>query len=841
MMRPDTNAPMPAALTRAIEAACGRIAPAWPLDRQIAVNPFWGFIDRPLERTAAELAVLSGAHLLMPRAWYREQWRAQRITERHLATAIARTASPHHVADLVALLDGSAESAPPPRLALVTDAIDAGRDLGHAPSWSEYVVRHISQSCAACFDEGQAQWTPARDAGLYPLWRELGGHDSGPNFLMGLAGFREAVRRLPDDARVLIAEAVSELEIPAEAQERYFTALLCSVGGWAAVCAFRRWDARLTGRDDDQLVHLLAVRLAWELVLARLGDRTVLTPRWRDAIAAWTPAALPVSVGAQQDWVVHHALEIAYQEEVARALATTDPAAHRAEAPSAQVVCCIDVRSEVFRRALEQAAPSIQTLGFAGFFGLPIAYEPLGGVPRAQLPGLLAPAMVVADAGPHRATALDRATNAAGFAHAVKGLARTPGSAFSFVEAAGLGWVASLIRDGFALGRPSGDSLRGPASRTDGLRPELVRDTGSCEPVALAARIDLAAGSLRGMSLTADFAPLLVLLGHGATTENNPQAAGLHCGACGGQTGEVNARAAAALLNDPDVRDGLRTRGIYLAGTHVVPGLHDTTTDEVTLYDLERTPASHRAAVEALEAACRRAGLAARRERADALGLAGCPDAGLDDAVRRRGNDWSEVRPEWGLAGNAAFIVAPRERTRGIHLHGRSFLHEYRWAQDEEFSVLEAIMTAPMIVTHWINMQYYASTVDPLRYGSGNKVLHNVVGGRLGVMEGAGGDLRIGLAFQSVHDGTAWRHEPLRLSVFLEAPAAAIDAIIAKHSLLQDLVGHRWLFLHQIEPASGTVSQWTPTGWLPIESGRELPAPPSDEWLATARWLPSTP
>ena len=184
--------------------------------------------------------------------------------------------------------------------------------------------------------------------------------------------------------------------------------------------------------------------------------------------------------------------------------------------------------------------------------------------------------------------------------------------------------------------------------------------------------------------------------------------------------------------------------------------------------------------------------------------------------MRHRARDWAEVRPEWGLAGNAAFIVAPRGRTRSIDLQGRSFLHDYRWQDDTGYGVLELIITAPMIVTHWINLQYYASVVDPLRYGSGNKVLHNVVGGRIGVMEGAGGDLRIGLARQSVHDGERWMHEPLRLSVFIEAPADAIDAIIAKHDVVRQLVEHEWLFLHRIDTDSGAITQRRREGWVSV-------------------------
>jgi uncharacterized protein YbcC (UPF0753/DUF2309 family) len=133
-----------------------------------------------------------------------------------------------------------------------------------------------------------------------------------------------------------------------------------------------------------------------------------------------------------------------------------------------------------------------------------------------------------------------------------------------------------------------------------------------------------------------------------------------------------------------------------------------------------------------------------------------------------------------------------------MDLGGRAFLHEYVWEKDEGFGILELIMTAPMVVANWINMQYYGSVVDNKRFGSGNKVLHNVTGGAIGVLEGNGGDLRTGLPLQSLHDGRSWVHEPLRLSVFIEAPQAAMDDIIARHDLVRQLVENGWLHLLRI-------------------------------------------
>jgi uncharacterized protein YbcC (UPF0753/DUF2309 family) len=796
------------ALAEAVERACARIAPTWPLDRFIAVNPFWGCVDTPLPEVSARLTALSGSRLLMPRDWYREQWRAGRFQVRHLREVLAWAGSPRTVEQLTALLE--TEPPPPPRRARVMDVLDAERDLVHEMSWRDFVTHSLSQFCAAFFDEGQAQLGPTRAEGLYASWHRQAREDRSPELLMGLRTWRDFVRELPGDASALLPAALEALDIPPSESEAYLTALLLDINGWAAWCAYQRWNARLAGRDDGHIVELLAIRLAWEWLLHRAGGPG-LALRWRSAMAGWSALDSMARAAQADDWLFQRALERAYQDALCRQLPAGLAARPASAPPAVQAVFCIDVRSEVFRRALELQSPTLQTRGFAGFFGLPIEYQPLGSAAsRPQLPGLLAPRLRATDTGAPSGLGARRALRL-DLGAAWKHFKTSAVSGFSFVESLGLFQGVKLVGDSLGLTRPApAPELAGLSAAEHALlKPRLAGDALSSD-----ARCELAAGILRAMSLTRDFARLVVLVGHGSQTTNNPHAAGLDCGACCGQTGEVNARAVAALLNEPEVRAGLGARAIDVpASTRFVAGLHDTTTDRVTLFDLDEVPGSHQADVSALRAWLDEAGHWARAERAPSLGLAGLDGPELREAVVARARDWAQVRPEWGLANNAAFIVAPREHCRHIDFAGRAFLHDYRWEDDPELAILELIMTAPMVVTHWINFQYYASTVDNVRYGSGNKVLHNVVGGHLGVFEGNGGDLRIGLPLQSLHDGTRWVHTPLRLSVFIEAPRPAIEAVLRKHAKVRELVENEWLYLFQLDAEQASVHAYAHGAW----------------------------
>jgi len=354
------------------------------------------------------------------------------------------------------------------------------------------------------------------------------------------------------------------------------------------------------------------------------------------------------------------------------------------------------------------------------------------------------------------------------------------------------------------------DDLAGLPKRVHArCRPELVG-------LDVAAKTDFAARVLHAMGLTRRLAPLVLLVGHGSQSANNARAAALDCGACCGQTGEVNARVLARILNAPAVRAGLAARGVTVpADTVFVAALHNTTTDEIEGFDLDLLPPTARTTWDRLQAVFAHATDQVRRERATRLGLdPRAPSAQLLEQLRRRANDGAQTRPEWGLAGNAAFIIAPRWRSLGAVLDGRCFLHDYDTTLDADGSVLELLMTAPMLVTHWINWQYHASTCDPVHLGSGNKLLHNVVGGCIGVFEGNGGDLRIGLSKQSLHDGERWMHEPLRLTVVIDAPQEAIERVIDRHRVVRQLLDNGWLHLWRFEGQA--LRQYAAGAWQPV-------------------------
>ena len=754
-----------AGLMNAAEAAARAIPPAFPLDATVAVNPFLGQSGEDLATASARLARVAGVKITRPRADYAAEVGAGRITEDDLAVALIACRSPIKPADLARLKASlTAISAAPRMLPTVADL--AARATG--TDWPSVIARSFGLWAAGHFDRGQALWSTAPLRGAFAAWREWASLDLTPE-IAGLTGFCAHVAGCDDAPERVILRAANRLGL-SENAETAFHRLLMDLGGWSQHARWLLWEAELKGQSDMTIIDLLAIRLLWEEAL--LAHVPQVAADWAQAVVAHAAPVQP-STDEVTDAILQDAAERAHQRKLDAALSGPKVTAGR---PALQAAFCIDVRSEVFRRALESQSPGVETIGFAGFFGLFLQHRAHGTEElQVHLPVLLNPAMTSTG---HAAPEVELATRIAARTTRAWGRFRQAAvSSFAFVEAAGPAYSWKLVRSALAL--PPSEQPPEPAPRIEGgLSAEAKAATG--------------AAVLKAMSMTTNHARLVLLLGHGGQTTNNPHESAYHCGACAGQTGEVSARLLAQLLNDPETRAGLPAQGITLAqDTVFLAGLHDTTTDRIALFRDDPAPA-HAADIAQAEDWLAHAGALARTERA--LRLPGA----TADAIGQRALNWAEVRPEWGLAGCAAFIAAPRPATAGADLAGRAFLHNYDWQADAGFGTLELILTAPVVVASWISLQYYGSSVAPEAFGGGNKLIHNVVGG-IGVVQGNGGMLRPGLPWQTVHDGAQLAHEPLRLSVLVQAPRAAIIDVLARHDGVRALFDNGWLHLFVLE------------------------------------------
>jgi uncharacterized protein YbcC (UPF0753/DUF2309 family) len=763
-------------LFAAAETAIAQIPPAFPLTATVAVNPFLGQVGEDRATAAARLERAGGLRIAQSREAYAAMIDSGTITDGDLgAPAAAYGLS-------IDTLRKGARAATPAAVPLPTVAALASAATG--TDWAEFAEDRIGLWAAAHFDTGQALWPPLQGS-AFASWRAFASRDLTP-VIAGLSGFNDFAARLPDDATEALAAAATVLELTPEAAPGYFHRLLMTLGGWAQYARSTGWLAERDGGRDGTCMGLLAIAATWEAAILM---------RWRDAIGeAWQEAlsayAAPLEPTTDQriDAALQEAADRAAERRLADTFLSPVESGPRADRPAIQAAFCIDVRSEVLRRALESTDGDVETLGFAGFFGLATSHRPAtSDIVEARAPVLLNPGLETSEMMPEDVAAqtriLHRATRAWGrFKMAAV-------SAFAFVEAAGPLYVGKLVRDALGLGHHDA-----PAAA-----PALAIDRE--------ARVQTGLTVLRAMSLTDGFARIVLIAGHGSGVTNAPHASALQCGACGGHAGDVNARLLADLLNDADVRTGMAEAGVKVpADTVFVAGLHDTVSDAVTLYDAGM-PTSHADDLSRLRSALKQAARLARIERAATL-----PRASDAESLPARGQDWAELRPEWGLAGCAAFIAAPRERSLGRDLGGRAFLHNYDWQADTGFGVLELILTAPVVVASWISLQYYGSTVAPEAFGAGNKLIHNVTGG-IGVVEGNGGALRAGLPMQSVHDGEASRHEPLRLSVVIEAPKEAVQDILDRHDGVRALFDNGWLSLHVMDETGTLVWRYSADGW----------------------------
>lgn len=537
------------------------------------------------------------------------------------------------------------------------------------------------------------------------------------------------------------------------------------------------------------------------------------------------------------------AYERHYREQILAGLAANHGRWHgHPQGPVAQLVFCMDDREEGMRRHLEEIAPELETLGGAAHFAVfqnhyglddrePTPLCPV--VPEVIVPAHNVREVPKVDADETVAHHRRRHARRLFWRDMINQATRHDPLRGTLIGALAAPFVlAGLLWRSLAPGR-FGQTLAAwrerfdlPVStRLDLNAPDDAPQATSQKPrdgFTDTEQADRIGNYLVAIGLTKGFAPLVVIMGHGSNSTNNPHLAAYDCGACAGRHSGPNARLFCAMANRPAVRSRLAERGIHIpAGTWFVGAEHNTADDLVTWYDADDILPTLRPAFLALERNLRAAGKAHAQERCRRLFSAPL-GIGKSRALRHvvgRRHDFAQPRPELGHVTNACAFIGRRAMSRGAYFDRRSFLISYDPLLDSDGKVLERHLLVNGAVGAGISLEYFFSTVNNDHFGCGSKVMHNIAG-YFGVMQGAGSDLRTGLPKQMIEI-----HEPMRLLVVVEQTLDIITAVYQRQAPLQELVGNGWVIVAAKHPVSGTIHLFDPgQGW--------------EHWTGTAEPLP---
>jgi uncharacterized protein YbcC (UPF0753/DUF2309 family) len=617
---------------------------------------------------------------------------------------------------------------------------------------------HMIKWCQAFLDEGQASLSmPNRELGFYQAWKSLAQfdsllHENKPDRI-------KALLALEDNPKKVIEQCLRVLKVPELEWEEFLRKVFAQLSGWAGyIKNLETIDLCDRPSKPITLMDYMAVRLVMMTFLWPSAYLDITQNNFKKN----NPVSNHINKIKKHEKSYDHDLYLKLPcmiDNIEKDINTNEK--------KVQMIFCIDVRSEPFRSRLEKRG-AYETFGFAGFFGLPIKIiNPNLGGHRDSCPAILKPKYSVDEIETKKKSYLFSLCK-----KVYKGLKYNFSTPFVLADMLGLWFGFKMLTKTYY------PKLWEKKNYQSYKKYDLN--------MSLSEKIACAESALRGIGLTKNFSPIVIFCGHASQTDNNPYASALDCGACGGNSGAGNAKILADILNTHEVREGLINKNIYIPQETIFMGAeHNTTTDQVEIFksnvDLEKEKLM---IIRELEKAL----LEVKNQNSDKINAE-------DNAI-----NWANVRPEWGLARNAAFIVAPRMLTKNIDLDGRCFLHSYEPNDDISGEILESIFVGPLIVAQWINHQYLFSTLDNLVFGSGTKITHNVVG-KIGVMQGNASDLMHGLPLQSVYmTDTKAYHEPIRLRVIVYAPKNRVIDIIQKHAKLQNLFSGDWLKLIVLDP-----------------------------------------
>jgi uncharacterized protein len=717
--------------------------------------------------------------------------------------------------------------------------------------------------CGAFLDQGLAHWQlPQRDEGFFRAFCALYRRDgSAQRWLGDVARAIASVEQRGLTPLESILESLGVLGVEPGEWDSYLAATLLALRGWGGIIRFleERGDRAVHPVSHDSLIEFLAVRLLLDrCALADTARRAMgfggsladlrdeLTRRLAPPppvqveqrafavfqlaqVLGWTPEHLHRLNGT--DWatllreldsfpalerrrVFHLAYERRFYTQTLDALALHNRHPRRQPAaPWFQAMFCIDEREESLRRHVEELAPQAVTYGIAGFYFLDIYYRGAADAHFVPLaPAIMRPRYWLAErvvdnleeTHERRARtrrALGKAAHRAHLGSRSFALGAVLSAAVGVMASAPLIARTLFPRLTARIRKRFGRLVQPPSTRLELERryPNPGPENGHVgltldEMTAAAERV------LRDTGLTSGFARLVFTFGHGSTSMNNPHESAHDCGACGGARGGPNGRAIAQILNDARIRERLRQHGIDIPATTVfIGGMHNTSSETMTYYDLDCLPLSHRQEFEAIRAVIEQALDRDAHERCRRFGSA--PLELSFEAARQhvegRAEDLAQVRPEWGHATNAICVVGRRERTRGLFLDRRAFLNSYDPTQDDgDGSILTRILQAAVPVCAGISLEYYFSYVDNVGYGCGTKLPHNIAS-LLGVMNGAASDLRTGLPWQMVEI-----HEPVRILFVIETSVPTMQRILERNPAIARLVRNGWVQLAVLDPDS---------------------------------------
>ncbi len=655
------------------------------------------------------------------------------------------------------------------------------------PEKLEIINQITIKWCQVFFDQGQATIKmPNRDKGLYKSWKDLAIfddrlHQKNPQKI-------EIIQNLSQNSQEAICEIMSRWKFSQKSEEEFLTLILTTLSGWSSYVKYLgEWSYQKNSeiQSDYLAMRLLIAYIIW--------------PEAENELILWSRR-----VSIKNDCKKQIA-EIEFNEKEHRQgllkeiLNNQKSPEVTLNKPDAQLVFCIDVRSEPFRKSLESCG-NYETFGFAGFFGIPTSVTSnLTEESHASCPVLLSPKHNVTEKS--ICSRKEEASQIKGhlalseikkFYQSLKYNFTTP---LPLAEAMGIWSGGWMLTKTFS---PKGKTFL--HKKFQKLLKQKTESSPEIDSISFEDQCAYATGALSAIGLVENFAEIVIFCGHGSQTENNTYATALDCGACGGRHGDTNAKILAKILNQKGVRDKLLESKIVIPqSTKFVAAKHNTTTDEVEIYLNDGEESQN---IIQLKQDLLRAKKMNNKTRAKQMGFEGS-DEKLEEFFFNRSNSWSEVQPEWGLAKNASFIVAPRSLTKNIDLCSRSFLHSYDWKFDQDNGILNLILNAPMVVAQWINSQYLFSTIDNVAFGSGSKITQNIVG-KIGVMQGNGSDLMHGLPLQSVNlSEEISYHKPARLMTLVYAPSEKIDQVIKNSPKLQQLFANQWVALYCLDPKSG--------------------------------------